>query len=728
MGQPFLKVSKMGDHLIYEDAISTELYTSSEFVKKQWLFVNDNNQGNYASQIVLDTTSLSNSGAWMGWSEAFILVPLVLQFETAVAQTTTAVAGNINIQNTVMTADACYDWVAGLKNGYWQMIHSLTVEFNNRNVVQQVPFLNVYCSFRNLTTWSKADLENWGQLCGFYPDTADSWLFNNKTNNVGAQTVNVLGSTGIGITNNRNCEYVSISSFNDVYASASTNATTGAGNATSGAIPSCFNFTTKCTVPNASVRMLFNKGLQIRQSWLNYSTVSPNDANLGTFLPNINDVQSSVNGAPNTPTGVVGSFTIQSASANQAILLNPTASAQTFQANISSPSANSRAITIPSIIRLKDVCNFFEKVPLLKGSTMRLYINTNQCFFTAQYINGRLVSTTPLAGTVGAIDEASYSAVGIIVAPQILGGGGTNPIMLASNDLGQGGYNCSPYQLANSASIVNSVANNGANAIPPNVMTVKVGVSIAKCQFQSQFPSSGTQACIIQQCRLYCPAYTLSPIAEQQLLSLSPTKEILYEDIFQYSFSQQSGTFNILVSNGVPNIKQVIVIPFLSATSNGVSTQYSSVCSIANALTPIGQPMLSTSTLLSPFSTSGATPDPITIQNFQILISGTTLFQAPTIYGFEEFYEQVVSINQLNGSLTTGLGSGLVGYDQWQHLYRYYVGDASRILPSEEGMARSVQIQGTLPYAQGGQLVDIMVFIVYEKKITVNVSTGQEIV
>jgi hypothetical protein len=720
----------MGDHLIYEDAISTELYTSSEFVKKQWLFVNDNNQGNYASQIVLDTTSLSNSGAWMGWSESFILMPLVLQFETATTQTTTAVpgTGNINIFNTVMTADACYDWVVGLKNGYWQMMHSLTVEFNNRNVVQQVPFLNVYCSFRNLTSWSKADLENWGQLCGFYPDTADSWLFNNKPNNTAIETNNVLGSSGIGISNNRNCEYVSISNFNDVYASGSTNATNGAGNATSGAIPSSFNFTTRCTVPNASVRMLFNKGLQIRQSWLNYSTVAPTDADLGNFLPPLEYEQATANGAPNTPIGRVGSFTIQSASANQAILLNPTASAQTFQANISSPSDNSRAITIPAIIRLKDVCNFFEKVPLLKGSTMRLYINTNQCFFTAQYINGQLLATTPVAGTVGSITEGPFSAVGITVAPQILGGGGTNPIMLASNDLGQGGYNCSPYNLANSAPTADNLQNNLANYIPPNVMTVKVGVSIAKCQFQSQFPSSGTQACIIQQCRLYCPAYTLSPIAEQQLLSLSPTKEILYEDIFQYSFSQQSGTFNILVSNGVPNIKQVIVIPFLSATSNGVSTQYTGVFSSTNNITPVGMPMLSTSTLLSPFATSGATPDPITIQNFQILISGTTLFQAPTIYGFEEFYEQVVSINQLNGSLTTGLGSGLIGYDQWQHLYRYYVGDASRILPSEEGMARSVQIQGTLPYAQGGQLVDIMVFIVYEKKITVNVSTGQEIV
>ena len=83
----------------------------------------------------------------------------------------------------------------------------------------------------------------------------------------------------------------------------------------------------------------------------------------------------------------------------------------------------------------------------------------------------------------------------------------------------------------------------------------------------------------------------------------------------------------------------------------------------------------------------------------------------------------------LNGTLslpseTTGLGSGLVGYKEWQYLYRYYVGNASRIIPSEEGMARSVQLQCI---NQSSVAIDLMVFVVYEKAITVNMSTGQEI-
>jgi uncharacterized alkaline shock family protein YloU len=66
----------------------------------------------------------------------------------------------------------------------------------------------------------------------------------------------------------------------------------------------------------------------------------------------------------------------------------------------------------------------------------------------------------------------------------------------------------------------------------------------------------------------------------------------------------------------------------------------------------------------------------------------------------------------------------LIGLKEWSYLYRYYVGNASRILPSEEGMARSVQIQCI---NQSLVSIDLMVFVVYEKSITVNMSTGQEI-
>ena len=70
----------MSDSIVFEESIASEV-SVSEFVDKQYLYVNDNNNGSYSSQVVLDTTSLSNSGSYLNWSESFILLPLQLQLD-----------------------------------------------------------------------------------------------------------------------------------------------------------------------------------------------------------------------------------------------------------------------------------------------------------------------------------------------------------------------------------------------------------------------------------------------------------------------------------------------------------------------------------------------------------------------------------------------------------------------------------------------------------------------
>ena len=120
--------------------------TQSEFIDKQFLYVNGNNNSSYTSEIVLDTTPLSNSGGYINWSEAFLTIPLVLQVQSAGI-------GNV-------AAAKALDYMVAIKNGYWQLLHSLTIEFNNSNVVQQVPYLNVFSSFKNLTSWSQNDIKD----------------------------------------------------------------------------------------------------------------------------------------------------------------------------------------------------------------------------------------------------------------------------------------------------------------------------------------------------------------------------------------------------------------------------------------------------------------------------------------------------------------------------------------------------------------------------------------
>jgi len=256
----------------------------------------------------------------------------------------------------------------------------------------------------------------------------------------------------------------------------------------------------------------------------------------------------------------------------------------------------------------------------------------------------------------------------------------------------------------------------GAAALTPPALTtattavVNVAISIVRTQFSQM--ANQNLACPFTSVRLYAPAYTLSPLSEQRVLSLTPSKRVVYNDIFQFSFPNQSvnSPFNILVSNGIPNIRSVLVLPLLPSVSNGTAA--------AGAVR--------SSSILSPFCSTPSSPDPIIIQNFQIQISGKNLFINQLVYDFEAFAEQLVSSNQLNGSLTTSLSSGLVSKQDFQSLYRYYYGNCSRSLPSEEGVAKAIQIQGTI-LSSVANVVDLMVFVEFEREMTIDLRTGARI-
>jgi hypothetical protein len=610
------------DSIVFEESVNTEV-SSSEFVDKQWLYVNDNNNGSYSSQVVLDTTPLANSGSYINWSEAFILMPLVLQFERASG-------------TAAMDATAAMDYLGALKSGYWNMLHSMSVEFNNGNIIQQVPFMNVFCSFKNITSWSKNDLTNWGSVCGFCPDSARSWAYLAAAP---ADTL-ALAASGSGLSNNRNAPYVSISLVVGSNFYVPTPASIQA-----------YNNLTRATLSSVDVRQSWNDGLFERQSYINYNPVLT----------------------------AANAF-----SDNQGLLMGAANCSQVFRSFVSA-AANLRWIAVDAVIRLKDIADFFQKCPMLKGSTMRLYLNTNQCYFQVSQTGAAYNALT------GAL--ASQPILSLTASPVILGGGGTCPVMYASAGLGQGAAALTPPAVTTAVTAV-----------------VNVAISIVRTQFSQM--ANQNLSCPITSVRLYAPAYTLSPLSEQRLLSLTPTKRVVYNDIFQFSFPNQAvnSPFNILVSNGIPNIRSVLVMPLLPSVSNGLAAAGGFV----------------SSTLLSPFCSTPSSPDPLIIQNFQIQVSGKNLFINQLQYDFEAFVEQLVSSNQLNGSLTTSLSSGLISKQDFQSLYRYYYGNCSRSLPSEEGVAKAIQIQGTIlsPLATA---VDLMVFVEFERELSIDLRTGSRI-
>ena len=637
------------DNLVFEESINSEASTS-EFVDKQWLYVNDNNNSSYSSQIVLDTTPLANSGGYIGWMESFLTIPLVLQVESS------ALATN---------SDPKMDWFLGMKNGYWNIIHSLTCEFNNGNIIQQVPFLNVFCSFKALTSWADADVENWGAVCGFFPDSGRSWVYNNVA--TANPNLNTMSGNGTGLSNNRLCMVVDIdATATSTFTGDEITPVPDPYTPTGSVATSVFNInsSTCCVKESADLRCWTNEGLKKRIEYINFST----SGNPGNTLASYSQNQRALLGADQTGAEAVYNAIFQSYIQRQ---------------------AGYRAIVFDAVVRLKDVADFFAKCPLLKGSTMRLYLNTNQVLLQGSSLGAVVPAGSALTAT---------AEMGLTSAPVILGGGGTCPVMLSSADVGQGGQPLAPPGVALGEPV-----------------DWKVGLSIVRTQF-SQLATTITAP--ITSCRLYAPCYTMSPIAEQRYLSLTPTKKVIYNDIFQYSFENvASGSpFNLLVSNGIPNIRSVLVVPLLAQAQNGV-------ISTMNGAT-LSRTLTTSNTLLSPFSSTGGTPDPIAISNFNIQISGKNLFINNLEYNYEAFVEQLVSSNQLNGSLTTSLGSGQIGYEDFQSLYRYYYGNCSRSIPSEDGVAKAVQLLGT---NRSPVPISLMVFVEFEREITIDVRTGARV-
>jgi len=591
------------DNLVFDEAVNSTI-DQSEFISKKWVYVNDNNSQNYSSQVVIDSTPLSNAGGWINWSEAYMVLPLVVQLtSTNPASLPYTLNPGDNLDNATTTTLGDYSWA--FKNGFWNIINSMNVEFNNQNIIQQTPLTNVFRSFKAHTSFSQDDLLNEGSSLGYYPDNAGSWKYS-----AGYST------DGNGLSNNRDAP------IQRVYVPASVGAGGGYAYSSTGR----FDGATNPSSYDGGIYS-FNEGLLKRQTWYGY------------------DAQDSSQKA-----------------------INPLSTcSQVYRSSKVQTEAGSVVWRVFAKLRLKDLNEYFEKCPLLKGSTIRFYLNTNQALTQFTTIGGTMSAS-------GVITPATYSATSVQVI-----GGLTNPLMVASQASG-----------------------NGASTLP--VDTYQLSVSIFKNTFQQQTTAYTAGQSPLSAVRLYAPVYQFNPLAQQRYLQLAPTKKVVYRDIFQYQFSVNANdSFNFLVSNGIPNIKSVLVVPVIPGPANG---------------------SLGYSTLMSPFASTGGTPDPITLTNFNILVSGVNLFLNNQLYDYEQFRQELMSSNQLNGNLTTGLTSGLISEEMFSRGYRYYYGNCSRILPAEAGVSRSIQIIGQNASAIATTL---LVFVEFEKSMTIDIATGARI-
>jgi hypothetical protein len=114
----------------------------------------------------------------------------------------------------------------------------------------------------------------------------------------------------------------------------------------------------------------------------------------------------------------------------------------------------------------------------------------------------------------------------------------------------------------------------------------------------------------------------------------------------------------------------------------------------------------------------------VTLGNFNIQISGQNAIYNTQRYTFEEFNNQLYGQYSVNGGLTDGLTSGLIGFQDFLQSYCYYYVNVERMLPVEQSVPKSVQILGT---NYSTQAIDLWVFVEYGIEINIDLTTGARV-
>lgn len=661
----------MCDKLVYDLAQEVE-GSPAVFVRKDWVNILDNQNQNYGNnQSVLDTSQLSNSNKYMSYREAYLLVPFTISLASTASSVYSAGTNPPNGGTTAYfspgAAATSADNAIGLKNWFGQIIHSFTLDYNGTTIIQQTPLVNMWNSFKLMTSLSYQDLLTQGATIGFWPDSSDTFQFVQ-----GGAVDGVVGDASSGF----------IPTFGPSAAG------TGTCNNT--------NFMASPTVSGefAGLRTgTGNEGFAVRQRWINFNP----DGYIGTTTATTAGVASS-------STAYFGNLMFAGASTalwKSYIFKKLTGTSTTSPGIIQ--------IAVSAAVYLKHIHSFFNMVPLLKGVFMKMTMNLNNtttAFSTisvspvgANYqIKPRSLVLTSVSNPIGGVNPLMIASAGFVPSTSLTATTYTTP---------DGGL--SLFQTGNASATAQSAA-------ITCTITYRMNISVGALCLDSTIAGLGAGSSpLAKSVYLYIPAYSFNPVFEQAYLS-SPVKEIKYSDIYQYQVINVGGgqTFNNLVTNGIANIKSVLILPFHTSTGSSADVSQSG---LGVPGTPVWQ---------SPFDPAGTGPtSPMcAITNFNVQISGQNAIYNMEKYSFEQFNNQLYGYNAVNGGLTDGLTSGLVSRYDFDNCYCYYYVDVSRMLPVEMTVPKSVQIIGQ---NMSSRSVDLIVFVEYGVSISVDLLTGARV-
>jgi hypothetical protein len=661
----------MCDKLVFDLAQEVE-GSPNVFIRKDWLNILDNQNQNYNNnQSIIDTSQLSNSQKYMSYRESYFSIP----FTVTLAQT--GVAGDTSTETTSFSPQlvaTSVDHAIGLKNWFGQIIHSFTLDYNGTTICQQTPFINMWNSFKLMTSLSLDDINTQGATIGFYPDDATSWQFvpastGQTTTVANTQTLAVV--SGSGTCNNTNAVLpFQVSGAHNNYDS-------GKG----------------------------NDGFLRRQGLINFDAngvVGASITGTAVSLASYNTLLSTSSPAP-----ITGECT-PCQSLWRSYISQKVDSIKTTASNVLTQKGYIQ-YSIVATVYLKHVHSFFNMCPLLKGVFLKMTMNLNNTSSSFEAIN--IANATP------ALIPSQLLCTGVTNAL-----GGVNPLMLAS-------------AITSNLTLSSGVGNGslglfgnrdigGMTASQKQILQYKMNISVGSVCLDSSLPATvgGT---VSKSVYLYIPAYTFNNPFETAYLS-SPIKQIKYTDVYQYQVLNIAGgganTFNNLLTNGLANVKSVLILPFFSPTGTAVVN----ATGTSTSLSPNSGFLSGTPVFQSPFDTAGTgTTSPCCwLTNFNVQVSGQNAIYNTQKYNFEEWNNQLYGQNAVNGGMTDGLTSGLLDRLKFDMNYCYYYVNIERMLPVETSVPKSIQILGQNLSAKS---IDLYCFVEYGNEISIDALTGARV-
>jgi hypothetical protein len=665
----------MCDKLVFD--LSQEVEgTPNVFVRKDWINILDNQNQNYNNnQSIIDTSQLSNSNKYMSYRESYLSCPLLLSFGTGAIPVLTGLPEVTARQLALMTPTTsakALDYSIGLKNWFGQIIHSFTLDYNGTTIVQQTPYINMWNSFKLMTSLSLNDVSTQGATIGFFPDDPITWGFYQAVAATAAgDAISTASDTfsGQGVVNNTNF--------------LSSNIVTG-------------GF-------NSFGSMTGNDGLLRRQQLINYDALGLIGASTATDVPTgitnetYGDLLSSGNMNLLWKSYIVKKQNESYLTTGSSTTLNATQTPGVIQFNI------------VATIYLKHIHSFFNMCPLLKGVFMKLTLNLNNTSSTIKVSRDVTVASTT---------AAVYASTGFQCTSISNPLGGINPIMVSSGITNHGAN-----AINVPATALTSDATNGAHQV---LYTYIANISVGAVCLDQTLTALGAvgPGSLSKSVYLYVPAMTFNPTFEQAYLSNS-VKQIKYTDVYQYQvINTPSGQmFNNLVTNGIANIKSVLILPYFSSASSAGTALATRFGHSNNTNTGFinGVPVFQ-----SPFDPAGTgcTSPLCHLTNFNVQISGQNAIYNTQKYIYEQFNDQLYGQNAVNGGLTDGITSGLISRQSFDMEYCYYYVNVERMLPVEMSVPKSVQILGQ---NLSGKAIDMYVFVEYGVEIQIDALTGARV-